>query len=358
MPSGQTHTAVDLHLCHTPPVTYPALPSLAPTHEDGHSSEQENISAEEPKTPSHPRSNIGRRRVYTPSLARSAPSQSHSTKMAAIFRDAQASIKMPTTPCQRTSPNSKASRIPLSQRQLASSGSPVSARLRLAGHSPKIPDPHSSEDIDPFSITESDKENQSPGRSSLTTSTVNWITDVETHSAMAGYISSPPNRPKLPILPARELSTPVPTSASPLRPPSTPSVLPSQHPRRKKKQKTPEDTTSPRLTETHPARSRFNIKPDDDFIAQLSPDVTPYRKDNRPKRTRCVSYFDTDILGSPSPTKESMEESKDYATEHKSIEKRKGKVVLGESEAGKKLTKQKAFVENAEGALFFGETEG
>ena len=71
-----------------------------------------------------------------------------------------------------------------------------------------------------------------------------------------------------------------------------------------------------------------------------------------------MSYFDTDILGSPSPSagKESVEELKDYVDAER-IEKWKGKVVLGESKTGRALTKQKAFVEDAEGALFFGETE-
>lgn len=38
-------------------------------------------------------------------------------------------------------------------------------------------------------------------------------------------------------------------------------------------------------------------------------------------------------------------------------ERRKGKVVLGESEAARELTKQRAFVEDAVGGLFFGEKE-
>lgn len=55
---------------------------------------------------------------------------------------------------------------------------------------------------------------------------------------------------------------------------------------------------------------------------------------------------------------ESDEDSDDGVTESEEPERRKGKVVLGESEAERELTKQKAFVEDAEGALFFGEKEG
>lgn len=347
----------DPQSCHSPRVTYPTLPALAPTYEDGHS-EQRNVPAEEPKTPSHPKSNVGRRRVYTPSLARSVPSQSRSTKMAAIFREARTSLQMPTTPCQRTSPNSKVSRISVSQSQLASSGSPVSTKPRLAGHSSETLDPHNPKDMEHLSRTESNKENKSPVHQSPATSTANGIADVERHSPLAGYISTPLSRLKLPIIPQRESSTPAPKSASPFHPPSTPHGLLSQPPRRKKKQRFPDGITSPHLTALPPTGSTFDIKPDDDVIPQLSPDVTPYRKDKRPKRTRCMSYFDTDILGSPSPSagKESVEELKDYVDAER-IEKRKGKVVLGESKTGRALTKQKAFVEDAEGALFFGETE-
>ena len=87
--------------------------------------------------------------------------------------------------------------------------------------------------------------------------------------------------------------------------------------------------------------------------------MTPYRKANRPKRIRCPSYFDDDILGprSPSQGEGSGDSSDEYATNYKEPERRKGKVVLGESEEAKELTKQKAFVEDADGASFFGEKE-
>jgi len=45
-------------------------------------------------------------------------------------------------------------------------------------------------------------------------------------------------------------------------------------------------------------------------------------------------------------------------TENREPERRKGKVVLGASEAARELTKPRAFAEVAEGGLFFGEKEG
>jgi hypothetical protein len=64
---------------------------------------------------------------------------------------------------------------------------------------------------------------------------------------------------------------------------------------------------------------------------KLSPDVDPYRKANRPRRNRCASYYDEDILTSPGK-----------------------KDVLTESNMSRKLTRAMAFCEEAEDYEFTG----
>ena len=86
-----------------------------------------------------------------------------------------------------------------------------------------------------------------------------------------------------------------------------------------------------------------------DALMQLSPDVELHRKGRRPKRDRCVSYWDHDILSMDSPCQHTEPESI-------SVPMRKGKRVLGETQQSAELTKSKAFaaeVENAEFAILF-----
>ena len=80
-------------------------------------------------------------------------------------------------------------------------------------------------------------------------------------------------------------------------------------------------------------------------LAQLSPDVELRRKGRRPKRDRCVSYWDEDILPSGSPCLPAK-------TEASSVPMRKGKEVLSESQHTAELTKEKPFAAEAENAGF------
>ncbi|KAL9129618.1 MAG: hypothetical protein Q9217_001974 [Psora testacea] len=74
-------------------------------------------------------------------------------------------------------------------------------------------------------------------------------------------------------------------------------------------------------------------------LAKLSPSVELHRKDRRPKRERCVSYWDEDVLGPESPA---------YPGELM----KKGKSVLGQSAQSEALTQEKPFTEEARGAKF------
>ena len=95
------------------------------------------------------------------------------------------------------------------------------------------------------------------------------------------------------------------------------------------------------------SRKDFTIHDDqlDDALAQLSPDVELRRKGRRPKRERCMSYWDEDILPLSSPC--SLTE-----TGSRSVSVKKGKRVLGESLQTAELTKQKSFTAEAESAAF------
>ena len=95
------------------------------------------------------------------------------------------------------------------------------------------------------------------------------------------------------------------------------------------------------------ASKDFTIHDDqvEDALAQLSPDVELRRKGRRPKKDRCVSYWDEDIL----PSGSSYLPGK---TEASSVPMRKGKVILGESQQTAHLTKEKPFAVEAENAEF------
>ena len=334
---------------------------MARSREDEHIPQQEDASAFEPRTPSHTRSNVGRKRVTTPSLARSMPSESHSVKMAAVFREAQNSMQMPTTPCRPTPSSVRASRVPLAQHHLRDVGSPMPIKSRTLPKSPKTPDAQDLSGMDFLSRTESNKENQSPQHSYLQqTPRRPSRTDPTEVDERPSPSSTTISRLIGPIIPARESSTPGPKAASRFLQPSTPSILLSQPPRRKKRPNPRYSATDPRPRKPSRTESPFDLDPDDEGLVPLSPDVTPYRKCNRPKRTRCPSYFDADILDLPSQAStedEGYQWSEEVVAESKEPQRRKGKVVLGESEAAKELTKQRAFVEDAEAGLFFGQKE-
>lgn len=98
---------------------------------------------------------------------------------------------------------------------------------------------------------------------------------------------------------------------------------------------------------TQPSGKDFTIHDDQlvEALANLSPDVERYRKGSRPKRERCMSYWDQDVLPADSPC--SVNDA-DVGR----ILRRKGKKVLGESIQSASLTKDKPFLEEAETAGF------
>lgn len=82
-----------------------------------------------------------------------------------------------------------------------------------------------------------------------------------------------------------------------------------------------------------------------DALAQLSPDVELRRKGRRPKRERCTSYWDEDILQPESPCSP-------MKVDENAVPVRDGRKILGESHLTLELTKVRPFVEGARDTAF------
>lgn len=80
-------------------------------------------------------------------------------------------------------------------------------------------------------------------------------------------------------------------------------------------------------------------------LAELSPLVERHRKGRGPKRERCMSYFDEDVIEIGSPDKVAGNQESGGC-------KRKDRQVLGESENSAELTREKPFLKGFEQAAF------
>ena len=177
------------------------------------------------------------------------------------------------------------------------------------------------------SITSSNKENISPGKSSPS----------PLHTRIP-HLTTPPSH----FRNTNTQTAPDQGSILHLSDPLTPQSYLSLPPKRKKPRQSGEGMPA------HPKSGEdFTIHDDQivDALAQLSPDVELRRKGRRPKRERCVSYWDEDILPPSSPSL-SME------MDMSSVPVRKGQRVLGESQRTAEMTREKPFTAEAENAAF------
>ena len=89
-------------------------------------------------------------------------------------------------------------------------------------------------------------------------------------------------------------------------------------------------------------------------LAKLSPSVERHRKGRRPKRERCISYWDTDILNPDTPAFPAATgcEAKQDRDEREQTHIRKGKAVLGECADSEALTREPPFIKGADGKKF------
>ena len=93
---------------------------------------------------------------------------------------------------------------------------------------------------------------------------------------------------------------------------------------------------------------------EDDIDVPLTPDVEIYRKRNRPKRTRCPSYFDEDIFQDLPDQPTSIDGSAEEDEAQSSPVHGDGRKILGESAAQAYLTKSQPFCKEAENYDFKG----
>lgn len=137
-------------------------------------------------------------------------------------------------------------------------------------------------------------------------------------------------------------------SAQPLLTPQAHLSLP---PHRRKRARIDGGTASctaarPEETPTSPRRRDFTVHEERiaAALARLSPGVERHRKGRGPRRERCVSYWDEDILQG--------EEPMDVDGKDETMMRKKGKPVLGESKDAAEMTREKPFVEEAGSARF------
>jgi hypothetical protein len=62
------------------------------------------------------------------------------------------------------------------------------------------------------------------------------------------------------------------------------------------------------------------MEANEEFIRELSPDVTPYRKGSAPKKARRISYWDIDIWGPENKENARFEEAVDAGSPKKATE--------------------------------------
>ncbi|KAL2037941.1 hypothetical protein N7G274_009416 [Stereocaulon virgatum] len=185
--------------------------------------------------------------------------------------------------------------------------------------------------IRPLSRTSSNKENLDPAKSS----------------------PSPKRFPiqHLPSTPSRfrnPKTQPYPQSVSILRfaHPSTLQGHLSLPPMRKRTRTANQTTSSVKPTTS--TNKDFTIHDDQlaEALAELSPLVERHRKGRGPKRERCMSYFDEDVIEIGSPGKLIGDE------ESGSVHKSKDRQVLVESKNSAELTRGKPFLKGVEEAAF------
>ncbi|KAI9716113.1 MAG: hypothetical protein M1812_005540 [Candelaria pacifica] len=210
--------------------------------------------------------------------------------------------------------------------------------------------------------SDSNKENQSPPKASPVRGTGLPMNVVYRHAEQPAYLPQTPHRPIM--NPSESSKTPSSYRFTDYRDESKESTMIEQAttPRglfmqsaRRKRQKASANLRLSQLPTT--AETSFVIAEDDEPAVALSPDVEPYRKDNRPRRNRCASYFDEDIIVSPiAKVKKTIEgRVEDFNI---NVDAHKGQKVLAESLCNDELTRPKAFMEGIEECGSFGEQEG
>ncbi|MCJ1483749.1 hypothetical protein MMC06_003917 [Schaereria dolodes] len=247
----------------------------------------------------------------------------------------------------------------------AGTASPMKAWLPLKKPSPpfrslkRLSIPHASAPLEsPTSRVSSNKENVDPLRSPLSTVVVASPSSLESIDSPSKHLNITPTKPHRSRNFIKALSVTLPTagivSASRFNSPGTPRGFLAQAPKRKKLK--PDISASSTLTEKMNTKveaksATIGIVRDNEGngLPKLSPLVECHRKGRGPKRERCLSYFDEDILPE---LRQPLASVGGCDANIGGEEGKKGRRVLSGSEYRRTLTKQEALTEEAENAHF------
>ncbi|KAL8664473.1 MAG: hypothetical protein Q9202_003023 [Teloschistes flavicans] len=330
-----------------------------------------------PVTPQRPLPNSSKKRTG-PNLSRSTPASSHHNSISAIFHEAGKVLQAPST-SPTISAEARKLPMPLSKlgeprRRLVAPNPQADMCTESIGRASPVPVADNLTNAPPQSdgVLYPDLSHLEPSPSPSrkiaglsrgtpedeSCSTVpkvdNWLNDVfqGRHSEVVEHLEPLPNPTRrksispsrIPIASPRSLRTdgisPISTRTSLLGPGSLPPHpitrlgFPTGPLKRGLPAPSPYEARSPGK-----GNQEFDIYEDEvsDDLAELSPGVERHRKDNRPRRDRCASYWDEDIL------KENAEVPGDKRKENGARQ------VLGEIPS---LTKAKVFMEGVEDAKF------
>ena len=133
--------------------------------------------------------------------------------------------------------------------------------------------------------------------------------------------------------------------------PLTPGGWLSAPPKRKKPRINDQADTPSKPEKSNP--QDFTIHDDDlaAALAKLSPSVERHRKGHGPKRERCASYWDTDVLDPDSPAYPAQKQDQEAALGEGKV-LRSGRHVLGESVQSEAITSEEPFTPEARATGF------
>ncbi|KAL9015001.1 MAG: hypothetical protein Q9173_000356 [Seirophora scorigena] len=310
-----------------------------------------------PFTPSGPIQkavpNSGKRRA-APNLNRSSPATSHYTRISAIFEDAGRVIHPASTPRPLTTA-ARRLRMPLAETANLGSTQPCSKQQINDVESPNLTTSNSSvvrRHFTAFQHTPTCDDNLRSALPGIQDSQ-NEVDDPSPllstrmdENASNRRLEDPSPSPLKLLLPSRErptITTQSPSAEKSCQVPTafshrlTPRRDSTDLPWRKKARISPSKGTPPTGQD-----GSFEIYEDEtcEEVVELSPSVQQYRRGRGPKRERCMSYWDNDIVPNAIA-----------GTEKKSGEGREkvARQVLGDIPA---LTKAKGFVQGVENATF------
>ena len=301
-----------------PTVSYPSLPLFTST---SYKSQLTNTSTSEHSDSSlHPHPNVGKKRQQSPNLSRIGKTSSHRVQISQIFHDAATDLSTP--PRLQRQANQGQVRSPLRRIHGVEEGDrhpSKSASLVVPVQETVIEGTHTTkidtwlEDVFTLSPSIQKPDVKAKSRVKMEPLIRNQkpmlVRNKENMPSVSGD-ESPSSKKYTPrhlcLPPRRRIRTnhgSSPQAYSDINLPAVKADSSSPHalfhlaPKRQRPQCSPLSHTPPTVPHNTPAsKSASGISEDSDGLAELSPVVECHRKGRGPKRGRCLSYYDWDIL--------------------------------------------------------------